>query len=178
MTSTFLVTPRRGLVMGAKLVTAVAFGAGCWAITTVVEAVVTPAFLAVHQLPGQAFGSSVVVRAIVMGLLAFVLWALFGLGLGAVLRNQAVATAAAIGIYAGGFAVVVLVVHLLESAFHAPWVLGLAVLAPAQASNVMIAPGRAFPGAPPWWAGALVLAGYGVSLAGFGAAVIRRRDVP
>src|SRR5215475_2092712 len=44
MTSTFLVTPRRGQVIAAKLASAVAFGAGCWAIATVAGAVVTPAF--------------------------------------------------------------------------------------------------------------------------------------
>jgi hypothetical protein len=177
ITSTFLVTPRRDRVIGAKLVTAVAFGAGCWAIATAVDAMVTPVFLAVHHLPGAALGSAGVTRAVVMGLPAYVLWAAFGLGLGAVVRNQTVAMVTAVAIYAGGFALVELVVHLLNYAFHASWLLGLAVLAPAQASNVMIASGRAFPGAPPWWAGALVLAGYGVSLAGYGVAVIRRQDV-
>ena len=113
-----------------------------------------------------------------MGLLAYVLWALFGVGLGAVLRNQVVAAVAAIAIYAGGFAVVELAVHLLNSAYHGSWLLGLAVLAPAQASNVMIASGRAFQGAPPWWVGALVLAGYAVVLAGAGVAVIRGRMCP
>jgi ABC-type transport system involved in multi-copper enzyme maturation permease subunit len=177
MTSTFLVTPRRELVIGAKQATAAAFGVGFWAIATVVDGAVTPVFLAVQHLPGAALGSSDVARAVVMGLLAYVLWALFGLGLGAVLRNQAAAAVAAIAIYAGGFAVAELAVHLLNNAFHAPWLLGLAVLAPAEASNVMITSGRAFPGAPPWWAGALVLVGYGVVLAGLGLAVIRRRDV-
>jgi hypothetical protein len=178
VTSTFLATPRRGLVIGAKLATAAASGAGCWAIATVVDGVVTPAFLAVHHLPGSALGSPSVTRAVVMGLPAYALWALFGLGLGAVLRNQAVAAVTAIASYVGGFAVAELVAHLLDYAFHASWLLGLAVLAPAEASRVMVTPGRAFPGAPPWWAGALVLTGYGVSLAGFGAALIRRRDVP
>jgi ABC-2 type transport system permease protein len=177
MTSTFLVTPRRGLVIGAKLMTAAAFGAGLWAIATVVDGVMTPVFLAVQHLPGAALGSPDVLRAVVMGLLAYVLWALFGVGLGAVLRNQAAGAVAAIAIYAGGFAVVELVVHLLNSASHASWLLGLAVLAPAEASNVMISSGQAFQGAPPWWVGALVLGGYGVGLAGFGAAAIRRRDV-
>jgi ABC-2 type transport system permease protein len=177
MTSTFLVTPRRELVIGAKLVTAAAFGVGFWAIATVVDGTVTPVFLAAQHLPGAALGSSDVARAVVTGLLAYVLWALFGLGLGAVLRNQAVAAVAAIAIYAGGFAVVELVVHLLNDAFHAPWLLGLAVLAPAEASNVMITSGRAFQGAPSWWVGALVLVGYGVLLASFGVAVIRRHDV-
>ena len=41
----------------------------------------------------------------------------------------------------------------------------------------MITAGRAFPHAPPWWVGALVMVGYGVALAAAGAAVIRRTDV-
>jgi hypothetical protein len=56
-----------------------------------------------------------------------------------------------------------------------------AVLAPAEASNVMITAGKAFPHAPPWWVGALVMMVYGVALAVAvavaGAAVIRRTDV-
>jgi hypothetical protein len=164
-------------VIGAKLAAAALFGAGCWVIATGVDAVVTPIFLAVHHLPGAVLGSPDVVRAFMMGLPAYLLWALFGLGLGAVLRNQAIAVVAAIAIYAAGFGVAELVAHLLNYAFHAPWTLGLAVLAPAAASQVMIASGRAFPGAPPWWVGALVLAGYAVLLAGIGVAAIRRRDV-
>jgi hypothetical protein len=177
MTPTFLVTPRRGLVIVAKLVTAAAFGVAFWAITTLLDGVVTPIFLATQHLPSSAFGSSDVVRAVLMGLLAYMLWALFGLGLGAVLRNQVIAVVAAIAIYAGGFVVVELIVHLLYDAWHASWLLGAAVLAPAEASNVMITAGKAFPHAPPWWVGALVMAGYGVALAVAGAAVIRRTDV-
>ena len=112
-----------------------------------------------------------------MGLPAFVLWALFGLGLGAVLRNQVVAVVAAIAIYAGGVVAVELITHLLYDAFHAPWLLSLAVLAPAQASNVMITAGKAFQDAPPWWAGGLVLAGYGAALAAVGAASVSRSDL-
>jgi len=176
MTSTFLVTPRRELVIGAKLVTTAAFGAAFWAVTTVVNGMMTRVFLAAGHLPGS-LGSSDVVRAVAMALLAYVLWALFGLGLGAVLRNQAVAAVAAIAIYAGGLAAVELVVHLLYDTFHTSWLLGLAVLAPAEAANVMIATGQAFQGAPPWWAGAVVMAGYGLALTAAGVIQIRRRDV-
>jgi hypothetical protein len=84
---------------------------------------------------------------------------------------------AGIAIYAGGFAVAELIVHLLSDACHAPWLQGLAVLAPAEASNVMITAGQAFPHAPPWWAGALVLAGWSLALAAAGASSIRRADV-
>jgi hypothetical protein len=176
ITSTFLVTPRRDKVTGAKLATAAAFGAGFWAIAAVVDAAVTPAFLSVEHLPGS-LGSTAVARALAMGLLAYVLWALLGLGLGAVLRSQVIAAVAAIAIYAGGFVVVESVVHLLHYAFHASWLLGLAVLAPAEASNVMSDSRPAFQDAPPWWGGALVMAGYGLALAGVGAIRIRRSDV-
>jgi ABC-2 type transport system permease protein len=177
MTSTFLVTPRRGRVVAAKLVTAAALGMAFWVTATVLDVVATPLFLTAQHLPSSALGSPAALRAVLMGLCAYVLWALFGLGLGAVLRNQVIAIVAAIAIYAGGFALVELIVHLLYDAFHASWLLSLAVLAPAQASNVMIASGRAFPHAPPAWAGALVLAGYAAALSGCGVAMIRRSDV-
>jgi ABC-2 type transport system permease protein len=176
MTSTFLVEPRRFRVVLAKVIVSGLFGVAFWAIATVLDGVATPVFLAAEHLPASAFSSLVVVRAVAMGLLAFVLWALFGLGLGAVLRNQVAAVVAAIAVYAGGFVVVELITRLLYDAFHASWLLSLAVLAPAQASNVMITAGKAFPDAPPWWAGALVLAGYGVALAAFGAASTSRSD--
>lgn len=69
------------------------------------ERTMTSTFLAAQHLPEAAFGSSDVARAVVPGLPAYVLWALFGVGLGAVLRSQVPAVVAAIAIYAGGFAV-------------------------------------------------------------------------
>jgi ABC-2 type transport system permease protein len=177
MTSTFLVEPRRIRVVLAKVIVSGLSGVAFWAIATVLDGVATPFFLAAEHLPASAFGSVVVVRTTAMGLLAFVLWALFGLGLGAVLRNQVAAVVAAIAVYAGAFVVVTLTTRLLYDASHASWLLSLALLAPAQASNVMITAGKAFQDAPPWWVGGLVLAGYGVALAAFGAASIRRSDV-
>jgi hypothetical protein len=177
LTATFLVEPRRWRVIVAKLVTAAAFGLAFWAFTSVLDGVVTPFFLSAVHLPPSAISASSVVRALVTGLFAYVLWALFGLGLGAVLRNQVIAAVTAIAAYAGGFFVVEAIVHLLYDGFHAAWLLSLAVLAPAEASNVMITAGRAFPHAPPWWVGALVLAGYGVALTVVGAVSLRRSDV-
>jgi ABC-2 type transport system permease protein len=177
MTSTFLVEPRRSRVVLAKVAVSGLSGMAFWAVATAADGLATPFFLSAEHLPAAAFSSADVVRVVLMGLLAFVLWALFGLGLGAVLRNQVAAVVAAIAIYAGGFVVVELVIHLLYYAFHARWLLSLAVLAPAQASNVMITAGKAFQDAPPWWAGGLVLAGYGVALAAAGAASVSRSDV-
>jgi ABC-2 type transport system permease protein len=148
MTSTFLVEPRRPRVVVAKVVVSGLFGVAFWVIATVLDGVATPLFLAAEHLPRSAFSSPAVVRSVLMGMLAFVLWALFGLGLGAVLRNQVVAVVAAIGVYAGGVAVVDLIIHLLYDALHASWLLSLEVLAPAEASNVMITAHKAFNDAP------------------------------
>lgn len=177
VTSTFLAEPRRSRVVLAKLVLSGLFGAAFWVIATAAGGIATPLFLAAEHLPASAFGSSVVVRAVLMGLLAFVLWGVFGLGLGAVLRNQVIAVVAAIGVYAGGFIVAEGIAHLLYYVWHSSWLLGLAVLAPAEATNVMLTAGQAFQGAPPWWAGTLVLTGYCVALAAVGVAAIRRLDI-
>lgn len=177
VTSTFLVEPRRSRVMLAKAIVCALSGVAFWAIATVLDGAAMRFFLAAEHLPLSAFGSPAVVRTTATGLPAFVLWALFGLGLGAVLRGQVAAAAAAIAVYAGGAVVAELITRLLYDALHAPWLLSLAVLAPAQASNVMITAGRAFQDAPPWWAGGLVLAGYSVALAAFGAASVSRSDV-
>jgi ABC-2 type transport system permease protein len=177
VTSTFLVEPRRSRVVLAKLVASGLFGAAFWVMATMLGGVATSLFLAAEHLPASAFGSSVVVRAVLMGLLAFVLWGIFGLGLGAVLRNQVIAVVAAIGVYVGGFILVEGIVHLLYHVWHSSWLLGLAVLAPAEATNVMLTAGQAFRGAPPWWAGALVLTGYCAALAAGGVAAIRRLDI-
>lgn len=57
------------------------------------------------------------------------------------------------------------------------WILGAPVIAPAVASQVMITPGRAFPHAPPQWAGGVIVTGYALALAGAGLIRTRRRDV-
>jgi ABC-type transport system involved in multi-copper enzyme maturation permease subunit len=177
VTATFLAEPRRSRVVAAKVLVCGLSGAAFWLIATVVDVIAAPAFLAAEQLPAGALFSATAVRAVATGLPAYVLWALFGLGLGALLRSQVVAVAAAIGVYIGGVAGVDLVIHLLYAAFHASWLLSLLVLAPAEASNALITAGRAFPDAPAWWVGGLVLTGYGVALTVAGGLAIRRSDI-
>ena len=57
------------------------------------------------------------------------------------------------------------------------WTLGAPVIAPAVASTAMITPGQAFPHAPPWRAGLVVMTGYTLVLAITGTALTRRRCV-
>ncbi len=67
--------------------------------------------------------------------------------------------------------------HVVHSFYRHDWVLGGPVIAPAVASNVMITPGRAFPHAPPQWAGLVIMVGYAAALAAAGIVLTRRRDV-
>jgi len=176
VTATFLVTPRRERVIVAKLAAAGAFGALFWLITTVLDGVVTPVFMASQHISASLTGQGVI-RAVLLGLLAFLLWAAFGLGLGVVMRSQVASVVAGIAIYAGGFAVVELVCHGLYDVYHQAWLLAAPVIAPAVASQVMITPAPAFPHAPPQWTGAVIMAGYALILTAAGIVQIRRHDI-
>jgi len=176
VTATFLVTPRRERVIVAKLAAAGAFGALFWLITTVLDGVVTPVFMASQHISASLTGQGVI-RAVLLGLLAFLLWAAFGLGLGVVMRSQVASVVAGIAIYAGGFAVVELVCHGLYDVYHQAWLLAAPVIAPAVAAQVMITPAPAFPHAPPQWTGAVIMAGYALALTAAGIVQIRRHDI-
>ena len=175
-TATFLVTPRRDRVVVAKLAAAVTFGALFWLIATVLDGAVTPVFMASQHISTSLTGPGVV-RAVLLGLLAFELWAVFGLGLGAVLRSEVASVVTGIAIYAGGFAVVELLFHGLYDLHHQAWLLGAPVIAPAVASWVMLTPAPAFPHAPPQWVGAVIMAGYALALATAGIVQTRRHDI-
>ena len=172
---TFVTVPVRAAVIRAKLAAAACCGALFWLMGTIIAAVVTPLFL-YSQHVGISLAEWAVVRPVLLSLLAFVAWGVFGLGLGAVLRGQIVSLFAALAAYAGSFGAI-LVFTLLYNLFHQGWMLGAPVIAPAIASEVMTTSGPAFPHAPPAWAGALILTGYVVALAAAGFTLTKRRDV-
>jgi hypothetical protein len=175
-TATFLTVPRRGRVVAAKITAAACVGGLLWLTATVLDGVGTVVFLRTERLSGGPLGVTTG-RSAGMGLLVFVLSAVSGVGLGALIRNQLAAVIAAIASYAGGFALVELVSQLVYYLSRQGWVLGLPVAAPPLAADVMISSGRAFPHAPPQWAGAAVMAGYTLALAAAGTAAIRARDI-
>jgi hypothetical protein len=174
-TATFLTVPRRGRVVAAKITVAACVGVLLWLTATVLDGVGTVVFLRTEHLSG---GLGVTTwRSAGMGLLLFVLSAVSGAGLGALIRSQLAAVITAIASYAGGLALVELVSQLVYYFSKQGWALGLPVAAPPLAANVMISSGRAFPHAPPQWAGAAVMAGYTLALAAAGTAAIRARDI-
>ncbi len=95
LTPTFLATPRRGISLLAKALAAAAIGA-IYAVAAILATVGLGAFIlglsSVDSLLGESDTWAMIARMV----LAYVLWALVGVGLGALVRNQVVAIVAAI----------------------------------------------------------------------------------
>lgn len=172
---TFVTVPRRATVMMAKVAAAGCCGGLFWLVGTVLAAMATPLFLYTQHISTSLAGWTMA-RSVLVNLLAFVAWGVFGLGLGAVLRSQMAAVIGAIVVYAGSFGAE-LVFTALYNFFHQGWMLGAPVIAPAVASEVMIRSRSAFPYAPPAWVGGVIMIGYTVALVAGGIALTKRRDV-
>ena len=172
---TFVTVPRRTTVIMAKASAAACCGALFWLVGTVIATVITPPFLYSQHVSASLAGWTVT-RSVLLNLLAFVAWGVFGLALGAVLRSQMGAVVAAIVVYAGSFGAE-LIFTPLYNLFHQGWLLAAPVIAPSLASQVMITAGQAFPHAPPGWTGGIILIGYTVALVAGGIALTKQRDV-
>ncbi len=175
-TATFLTNPHRGAVIAAKFAAAGAVGVLFWGVSTVLTVVVTPIYLRSQHLDA-ALIDWIPLRSTLLNLLAYVMWAIFGVGLGSLFRGQVAAVVTGTAVYLGGAAAVLLAFNLIYLAYHHTWVLAAPVIAPAVASLVMITPGRAFGHAPPQWVGLLVMIGYSVLLGAAGVLSTRHRDV-
>jgi len=163
-TSAFLVTPVRGRVVAAKLVAgAVAGLAMALAATAVVLAIALP------WLPAKGVEVAVADTGLatrLAGLWAAVaLYAVVGVALGALLRNQVAAVVVGLLWWQGG--VEELVVGVLRRPGLERWL-------PEGAAAALLAPGDA---TLPMWAGGLVLAAYGLGLALVGGRLVVRRDL-
>jgi ABC-type transport system involved in multi-copper enzyme maturation permease subunit len=172
---TFVTVPRRATVIMAKVAAAACCGALFWLVGTVIATVITPLFLYSQHVSTSLAGWAVS-RSVLLNLVAFVAWGVFGLGLGAVLRSQLVSVIAAIAVYVGSFGTE-LVFTALYNSFHQGWMLGAPVIGPAVASEVMTTSGPAFPYAPPGWVGGVFIIGYTVTLVAGGVVLTKRRDV-
>jgi ABC-2 type transport system permease protein len=172
---TFVTVPRRATVIKAKVAAAACCGALFWLVGTVLAAVATPLFLYTQHISTSLAGWTVA-RSVLLNLLALVAWGIFGLGFGAVLRNQMASVIGAVVVYGGSFGAEI-VFTLLYNLFHQDWLLAGPVIAPAVASEVMVTSGPAFPYAPPWWVGGVILIGYTVALVAGGITLTKQRDV-
>ncbi|MGI5158223.1 ABC transporter permease [Microbispora sp. CA-102843] len=170
ITGTFLATPRRGLVIVAKLVTGLLVGALFGLAVLVFQAVtVIPAV----TLSGGEFSLSASrVPQMSLGILVtLALYAVFGIGLGALVRNQIAGIVAAVV-----WAYVIENIFTGIPALHSvgKWLPGGA----AQAlMSIDVDTGLGRPEWLPAWAGAAVLVGYGLLFAAVATATTVRRDI-
>lgn len=176
-TTTFLLTPRRSRVVAGKLGTAILMAGLFWLVSTVLSVVAGAIFL--H---GEGYGTQLghwgVIRAILLNLAAYAIWAVFGVGFGALVRSQLGATVAATVLYLIGATAASSVFDLLNTyVIKKDWILTAQVVVPAVASNVMISPTKTFDQSPAQWVGAAILIGYGIVAGAVGTAILRRRDV-
>jgi ABC-type transport system involved in multi-copper enzyme maturation permease subunit len=175
-TTTFMTVPHRTAVIFAKAVAATLFGGVFWLVATVLDLIATPIYLNSEHVSVH-LADWTVVRSVLLNLLAFAVWAIFGLGLGTLIRSQIGSVVAGICLYLLGFAAVLIIFNLIYRAYPHAWIHTAEVIAPAVASSVMITPGRLYPDAPPQWVGAAVLIGYAVVTGFIGILITRKRDI-
>jgi ABC-2 type transport system permease protein len=175
--ATFLTTPQRSRVVLGKLVAAIGLALGFWLVSQLISLAAGLAFF--HNInASNSLGEWPVQRAMLFNAAAYLLWAVFGFGLGTLIRSQigSVVTGMAVYLvgYAGGIGVFVLIRTYL---IHGDWVLTSAVSVPPIASQVMISPDKLYPQSAAWWVGALVMIGWSLLAGTIGLLLTRRRDV-
>lgn len=177
LTPTFLATPRRGVVLAAKVVSGLVMGLAAGVIAFVASVGAGAGALAIFGAPA-GLDSSDTWALIGRGLLAMALWGIIGVGLGVLVRNQV-----------AGIIIVLaftqFVEPLLRTAAMALPALKIGPYLPGAASDALV--GSSFyslmqtagvgSAGLDWWAGALVLLGYAVVLIVAGHLLGWRRDI-
>ena len=174
LTQTLLAEPRRGVVLGAKLVLAAGIGL-LYGVAGVVGLVAAGAPVLSAVGDGAFLDDPEVVRALLLGVLVTGLWAVLGTGFGAVVPQQVAAVVAIlaftqfvepIGRLALGAVDGLSVVSAYLPGAAADAVVGASLF--SQMGDVDLLPA---------WAGALVLLGYAAALALAGRLTTFARDV-
>lgn len=162
----FLVTPRRGRVLAAKLV-AVSLTGLLFALASAVVALVLSVVL-IGVRGGEARFDGAVAEVLAGAVLVLVLYGPIGIGVGALVRNQ---VAAVVGSLAYLFVVEQLLVLLLPEVGR--WLPGGAVAAVLQLGALATTRGTLLP----VWGGVLLLVAYAAALSLLAARLTLRRDL-
>jgi ABC-2 type transport system permease protein len=175
-TATFLAAPVRRHVVAAKLATGMLFAGLFWLITTAISLAGGVIYFQSTNL-GPQLGAWSVQRAILFNLMVFALWAVFGIGIGAVIRNQIGATITTTALYTVGGSLAAGVFMLLQGVTKQDWIAQARVVVPSEAATIFTTPGQVWLESPPYWVGGLVLLGYGLVSAAIGTWIMRARDI-
>jgi ABC-2 type transport system permease protein len=174
ITSTFLGTPKRAKVMGAKIVSLLGIGA-IYGLISLAGSIIAGAIV-LNARGFAPFPTAGVFRTLALSLLVLGLWALIGLGAGILIPNQVAALLIAVG--------VAWIVEPLAGFGLSFWDFGrdhIVRYLPSAATQSMVngvSQGGDNAAQPlVWWGGALVLAAYAAVLAGFGSWRTIRSDI-
>lgn len=181
ITATFLATPNRWVVMLSKMVAVAVVGA-VYALVHVAASVIGGAsiLVLVKDLP-TLLGEPEVQKSLGIAVIAFIVWTLFGFGVGMLIRNQIAAVLVGVG---AAFVVQIalnIIFSIKEWYSAIKWIPGnlttnmLVTSDPVAGQTVDPATQAQF--FDHWWQAALVLGGYAVGLAVLGALLTTRRDV-
>ncbi|HQX34954.1 MAG TPA: ABC transporter permease [Microbacteriaceae bacterium] len=179
LTPTFLATPRRGVALGGKLAAALLIGA-LYALVAIIAVVVPSALVFASLGIDTGLGTADTWWFLARAFAALILWALIGVGLGALIRNQV----AAIVIVLAFTQVIEPILRIVGS--FVEWINTLTRFLPGAASDALV--GKSFSsslggvtaadsGALEWWQGGLVLLGFAIIFAVLGQLFSWRRDV-
>jgi TM2 domain-containing membrane protein YozV len=171
ITPTLLAIPRRGRLVAAKFLAYLIAGLTYGAVL-MLAAVVGGGVVLLLRGYSLGLGAEGVLRTLALGVLGSGVWAVFGLGLGTLIRNQVVAIIVALSFSLIVEPLVVLLLNAVEWGTVAQYL-------PGAASAAIMAGADAGTGFEQlsWWAGALVLTAYGLLLGALGALLTTRRDV-
>jgi len=179
LTPTFLATPRRGVALAGKVLAGVVMGLVFAVVALVATVGLGAAVLALLGIDTQ-LGSAQTWAMLGRIVIAFVLWVLIGIGVGALVRNQ---VAAVVGV----IAFTQFVEPILRTvAGFVEGVSGAARFLPGATSDALVGasfystltvPAAGGADTLEWWAGGLVLLAYALVLIVLGYAVSWRRDV-
>lgn len=181
ISATFLSTPNRWTVLLSKMVAVGAIGT----VYAVVHAAASlagavPILTLVKDVP-TFLGEGEVWKSLGIGVIAFVVWTLFGFGFGMLVRNQIAAVFIAVGVAFVAQIALNIIFSIKEWWSAMKWIPG------NLTSNMLITsdptagqavdPAMAAQSFSHWWQAALVLAAYAAVLALVGTYLTTRRDI-
>ena len=176
-TATFLTTPHRTRVVFGKLAAAMGLGFLFWLVSQAISLTAGLIFFKNIDLT-NSLGEWAVQRAMLFNLAAYMLWAVFGFGLGTLIRSQIGSVVTGMVVYLVGYIGAIGVFILIRTfIIHRDGVLTAAVSMPSIATQVMISPDKLYPQSAAWWVGALVMIGWSVLAGLVGIMLTRRRDI-
>lgn len=182
LTPTFLALPHRGTVLGAKLVTLAVFGA-IYGVAALVASVGLGASILASTGHDAALGESDTWLLMARVVLAMAIWAVIGVGLGALIPSQV----AAIVIVLAFTQFVEPILRIVASFWD--WTAGIGQFLPGAASDALVgssiftsfgamsAQAQAQTQSLDWWQGGLVLLAIAVVASGVGYLTSWRKDV-